>query len=207
MQMARSIGIAMLTALLAAGCGAGDGEGAAKTQESAKAQPGATDPAASSKDAPTQVAAVKPTDKEARLASAVADSKTTAPVDLQYDIPAKPEVGQPFTVEFAVKPRIQADVLDVELADSPGLTIQGERQARFQAVEAGQPYTFQVQLAGNAAGLYYVSVTAKISTQVQTEARAFSVPVVIGSPAPMQKPAPQKDASGQPVESLPAKES
>jgi hypothetical protein len=205
MQMARSIGVAMLATLLAAGCGGGDGEDAAKTQESAKARPDATDPA-SSKDATAEVASVKPTDKEARLASAVADSKTTAPVDLLYDLPAKPEVGQPFTVEFAVKPRVQADVLDVEVADSPGLTIQGERQARFQAVEAGQPYTFQLQVVGNAAGLYYVSVTAKIATQVQTEARAFSVPVVIGSPAPVQKPAPQKDASGQPIESLPAKE-
>ena len=206
MQMARSIGVAMLATLLAAGCGGGDGEGAAKTQESAKARPDATDPAASSKDATAEVASVKPTDKEARLASAVADSKTTAPVDLLYDLPAKPEVGQPFTVEFAVKPRIQADVLDVEVADSPGLTIQGERLARFQAVEAGQPYTFQLQVVGNAAGLYYVSVTAKIATQVQTEARAFSIPVVIGSPVPVQKPAPKKDASGQPIESLPARE-
>lgn len=196
----------MLATLLVAGCGAGDREDAAATQESAQAQPDATDPAASSKDGATQAASVKPSDKEGRLASAVADSKTTAPIDLLYDIPAKPEVGQPFTVEFAVKPRVQADVLDVEVADSPGLTIQGERLARFQAVEAGQPYTFQLQLVGNAAGLYYVSVTAKIATQVQTEARAFSVPVVIGSPVPAQKPTPQKDASGQPIESLPAKE-
>jgi hypothetical protein len=32
------------------------------------------------------------------------------------------------------------------------------------------------------------------------------VPVVVGSPVAQQKPAPQTDASGQAVESLPAKE-
>jgi hypothetical protein len=205
MQTARSIGVAVLAMLLAAGCGSGDQESAAASQKAKREKPAATE--AAPQGAEAQVAAVKPTDKEARLATAVADTKTTAPIDLLYDIPAKPEIGQPFTVELTLKPRVLADALDVEVADTPGLEIQGERTARFPSVEAGQPYTFQVQVVGNTAGLYYVAVTARISTQVQSDVRAFSVPVVIGTPAPLQKPTPQQDASGQPIESLPAKES
>jgi hypothetical protein len=209
MQMARSIGVAVLAGVLAAGCGgggAGDSDSRATEQESANSKPGSTGSTGASKDGAAGTASVKSTAADPRLASAVADTKTTAPVDLLYDIPVKPEVGQPFTVELAAKPRLPADALDIEVADSPGLTIQGERMARFPAVESGQPYTMKVQVVGNTAGLYYVSVMAKLSTKVQSEARAFSVPVVIGTPAAVQKPAPQRDASGQAIESLPAKE-
>ncbi len=90
----------------------------------------------------------------------------------------------------------------------PGLEISGERTARIPAVDAGQSYPFKVQVRGATAGIYYISVLAKVSTKVQTEARAFTIPVVIGTPtaAAAQKPAAQTDASGQPIESMPAKE-
>jgi len=46
-----------------------------------------------------------------------------------------------------------------------------------------------------------------MSSKVQTEARSFSVPVVVGTaPAAVQKPAPETDAAGQPTESMPAVE-
>jgi hypothetical protein len=50
-------------------------------------------------------------------------------------------------------------------------------------------------------------VAAKMSTEVQTDARTFSVPLVVGSPRSAEKPAPATDASGQPIESMPAAES
>ena len=141
------------------------------------------------------------------MATAVADTKTSAPIDLLYDLPTKPEIGQPFTLELVVKPRLPADALDVEIGESPGITIEGERMTRFLDVESAQPYKFTVTAHSDAPGLYYVTVITKVSTQVQTQGRAFSVPVVIGNPPAAQKTAPQTDASGQPVESMPATES
>jgi hypothetical protein len=44
-------------------------------------------------------------------------------------------------------------------------------------------------------------------TKVQSDARTFSVPVAVGSVQAAQKAAPEMDASGQPVESMPAAES
>jgi hypothetical protein len=195
-----------LAGLLVAACGGGDD---GDTADSKKTAAETADTAAAGSKAggagATNVKVTPPAD--ARMASAVADSKTSAPIDLLYDLPVKPEVGQPFTVELAVKPRVPADTLDLDIGDSPGITIDGERMARFPNVEAGTSYTFNVQARGDAPGLYYVTVVAKLSTSVQTEGRAFSVPVVVGSPvAAAQKPAPATDATGQAVESLPAKE-
>jgi hypothetical protein len=193
--------IAVAACLLAA-CGGGDDEVASE----AAVSPKAAENTAVAKEA-ADTATVKQADsKPTHLATAVPNSKTTAPIDLQYDIPAKPEVGQPFTIELVVSPRKPGDMLDVEVGDSPGLTIEGERVARFLAVEAGQPYAQKVQVRGNAAGLYYVSVITKLSSKVQSEGRAFSVPVVIGTPPAAQKPAPVKDATGQAIESMPARE-
>ncbi|HET7202392.1 MAG TPA: hypothetical protein VFI92_03405 [Steroidobacteraceae bacterium] len=200
-RFVRAMAVALVGGVLAAGCGGGDEDaGHASTGAANQSKPG---------DKPTPGAAptVKIEDPaEAHLATAVADTKTMAPIDLLYDLPAKPEIGQPFALELVVKPRMLADALDVEIGESPGIAIEGERMTRFLNVEAGQPYKFTVTARSDAPGLYYVTVIAKVSTQVQTQGRAFSVPVVIGTPPAAQKTEPQKDASGQPVESMPAKE-
>jgi hypothetical protein len=101
-----------------------------------------------------------------------------------------------------------ADALELEYTDMPGLILVGARNARFEKVVAGEAYATRVLVRADAPGLFYISVVAKMVTQVQTEARAFSVPVVVGTaPATSQKAAPDKDASGQPIQSMPAQES
>ena len=201
-KLIRGLAVAVVGGALVAACGGGDEEAAAKADKSAQGK--SSEP----REKPTAGAAatVKTDPEQTTMAAAVADTKTTAPIDLMYDLPQKPEVGQPFTVELAVKPRLPSDALDVEVGDSPGIVIEGERMTRFLNVEAGTPYKFTFRARGDAAGLYYIAVITKLSTQVQSEGRAFSVPVVIGSPPAAEKTEPQKDASGQAVESMPARE-
>ena len=59
---------------------------------------------------------------------------------------------------------------------------------------------------GDNPGLYYLGVIARMSTKVQTESRAFAIPVVIGDPPSAQKANPPKDSTGQAVQSVPAQE-
>jgi len=171
----------LLAGTLITGCGGGDGdkeaEHAAKAAKRAKAE--ANDDTATTAASPPASAA----EKQSRLADAVADSKTTAPVDMKYDLLARPELGVPFEIELTFSPRLPADAIEVEINEAPGLTIVGEKVAKFTPVEAGQTYTSKVLVQGDKPGLYYVGVVAKMSTQVQTETRAFAVPVVIGNPA------------------------
>jgi predicted small secreted protein len=196
-----AVAVVLASALVAA-CGGG-GEAASEAGKAGQVKSADS----SGKSAAGAAATVKPSDPaQGNMAAAVADSKTMAPIDLMYDIPTKPEVGQSFTVELAVKPRLPSDALDVEIGDSPGIVIEGERASRFVDVEAGTPYKFTFSARGDAEGLYYIAVITKLSTQVESEGRAFSVPVVIGTPPAAQKTEPQKDASGQPVQSMPARE-
>lgn len=203
---ATAAAVVAVMAFVMTACGGGRDEAAATGDVTAQSEP-AAQPPADAGAAGAATAQVKPADPpEPRLATAVPQSKTTAPIDLQYDLPAKPEAGRPFSIELVVQPRLPGDMLDVEIADSPGIVIEGERAARFLAVEAGQPCKLTVQARGSRDGLYFLSVMTKLSTKVQSEGRAFAVPVVIGTPVVAQKAAPPKDATGQPIESMPATE-
>ena len=151
-----------------------------------------------------KAAAAAPADP--RMADAVATGKTSAPVDLQYDLLAKPDVGQPFEIELAFVPRLAADTLEVEVSAIPGLTLVNGGGAKFEPVVAGERYTAKVLVNADAAGIYYVNVVARMLTKVQTEARTFSIPVVVGNAPAAQKAAPAQDATGQAIQSMPAAE-
>jgi hypothetical protein len=201
-RISRTTAVVLLAGLLAVGCGSKD-EGAAAEGGADKAAATAAKQAADAEGAAATAAA---NDKTANMATAVADSKTTAPIDLKYDVLAKPDIGQPFEIELAFVPQVAADMLEVEVNDAPGLVIVGERAASFAPVASGEIYTHKILLRGDNAGLFYVSVIAKISTKVQSESRAFSIPVVIGSVPAAQKTAPAVDAAGQAIQSMPATE-
>jgi hypothetical protein len=141
------------------------------------------------------------------MANAVATGKTAAAVDLKFDVPVKPAVGEPFELELAFLPRLAADSLEVEVTGIPGLALISSGTSRFEGVNAGDRHVMRVLVRADAPGLYYVGVAVKMVTKVQTDARTFSVPVAVGSVQAAQKVAPEMDAAGQPVESLPAAES
>ncbi len=202
-----SLRIASFVAVLAsvavaAGCGkdaeqqVADTTGPAAPAAQQTAPPVAVDPAAAAA-----------AEKLKHHATAVESGKSSAPVDLKYDVLAKPSVGQPFEVELAFVPRLPADKLEVEVTGIEGLTIVGDGRFAFESVEAGEVYTAKVLAQADGSGLYYFGVSAQMITPVQTEARAFSIPVVVGEMAASEKAAPEVDATGQPVESMPAQES
>lgn len=141
-----------------------------------------------------------------RMANAVVTSKTAAPVDLEYDLLAKPAVGQALEIELAFHARAAADRLEVEVTGMPGLVVANGASQLFETVGSGDTRTAKVLVQADAPGLYYVAVVAKMVTPVQIEARTFSVPVAFGAAAAAEKPAPAVDATGAPVHPLPAVE-
>jgi hypothetical protein len=139
------------------------------------------------------------------LANAVAVGKTAAAVDLRYGLNAKPAVGTPFEVELAFTPRVHADSLDIEASGMPGLVIASGATAKFAPVKADERYSAKLLVQVTQTGLYYIGVTAKLTSQVQTDARTFSVPVVVGALPAAQKPE-AAAAPGETVKSTPAVE-
>lgn len=203
-RIALTAAATLLAGTLAAGCSNADkdAEHDAKVAKRAESQAAA----APNADGSPARAPANAEDKQSRLADAVVVSKSSAPVEMQYDLLAKPALGQPFEIELTFTTRLPAEALDIELTEAPGLTVVGAKSARFEPVERGRAYTTKVLVQGDTAGLFYLGVVAKMSTQVQTETRAFAVPVVIGTPPAAQKATPAEEASGQAIQSMPAQE-
>lgn len=195
-----ALGIALLGAVVwAAGC-------SRKPAEEEPA-PGAATPAEPDKAAATgQPPQASAEPAEDRTAEAVVTSKTSAPVDLRYDLPAKPVPGQPFEIELAFKVRAAADTLEVEVTGMPGLLVEAGTSHRFTAVTGGETYAARVSARVEAPGLYYLGVVAKMITPVQAEVRAFSIPIAVGAVGASEKPASAQDAAGTPIQSMPAVE-
>jgi len=191
----RVIAVTML-ASLAAACGGGE-EKAAKDDAAATASSGQQKKPGDAAPAPAPV--------DDGLANAVAVGKTAAAVDLRYGLSTKPAVGTPFEVELAFTPRVHADSLEIEATGMPGLVIASGATAKFAPVKADERYSAKVLLQVTQTGLYYIGVTAKLTTQVQTDARTFSVPVVVGAMPAAEKPA-VAAAPGETVKATPAVE-
>jgi hypothetical protein len=189
----RVLAVVALAAVLAA-CGRGE-------EQAVTPAPSATPDGGAAGAAPVEA----PEDK--RLANAVPTGKTAAPVDLKYDVLAKPQVGQPFEIELALSPRLAADALEIEVTGIPGLAIVSGGVAKFEGVSSGDRHVARVLVRADAAGIYYANVVARMITQSRSEARTFSVPVVVGNVAAVQKAEPAKDATGEAIQSMPAVES
>jgi hypothetical protein len=142
------------------------------------------------------------------MANAVVTSKTAAAVDLQFDVASKPKPGEPFEITLSFAPRLPADSLEVEVTGMPGLTVVTGGTSSFQQVQAGGRHEAKVLVRADAPGLYYVNVVSKMVSKVQTDARTFSVPIVVGDATAAQKPAATAttDATGEKIESAKALE-
>jgi hypothetical protein len=195
---ARVLAVVALAAVLAA-CG--------RDKEEVAADKPATGKPAVAADGTAVAPPVIENPDDKRMANAVMTGKTAAAVDLKYDVLTKPAVAQPFEVELALLPRVAADSLEIEVTGVPGLTIVSGGALKFDAVTAGSRHTAKVLVRADAPGLYYANVIVRMVSKVQTEARTFSLPVVVGSLPAAEKAAPAKDAAGEPVQSMPAAES
>lgn len=147
-------------------------------------------------------------DPAAKMAKAVSTAKTGAAVELRYEINSKPTVGVPFDVDLALVSGADTETMTVVIAGMPGLTVADEVVAPLTDVVAGQVYPHKFTALADQPGVYYISVTVTTLRGAITQARTFSIPVLLGDPAAARKPSvePQKDAKGQAIQSMPAEE-
>ena len=161
----RAIRATVLATVIALAAGCGDSDEAAKAKAAAKSKP--------AKDA------AKAQSQDNRFASAVYLAKGMPAVDVKYDLLSKPMAGQPLELELLLEPRLNSDLLEFTVTGMPGIDVIAGGAASFQNVLGHRGYTAKAVVQAVEAGVYYLSVTAKASSKVQSDEVAFSVPVVV----------------------------
>jgi hypothetical protein len=141
-------------------------------------------------------------EQTAGMVEAVTVGKSTVPVTVKFDLPARPMVGQPLEVSLAVLPRIGADSAVIAIEESAGWQLApGSASISIPAVQPGQVYRQTVTVTPTAVGVQLLGLQVSLKHDEVSETRTFSVPVIVapaGSAPTSGSPATGSAASGSP---------
>lgn len=163
--------------------------------------------AAAAPPVPQPTVAAAPADETALFAKAVGDGKPGAAVTIRYEFGGKPSAGTPTELDVAFIPNAGVDSLEARLSGMDGITLAGELTASFNSVEAGKAYRHKLSVLPDHTGVFYITVSVNTQIAGSSLNRTFSIPFVVGQVPAQQKPAPARDAKGEAIEPMPAKES
>lgn len=119
-------------------------------------------------------------EQTAGMISAVVVGKSTAPIDLKFEIAARPRLGSVLTVNLALLPQIDADGVDVQVLDSDGFDVD-KAAAGFSlpAVAADSLYRQAVKLTPTRHGVLALLLGVTMRHDETTETRSYAVPIVV----------------------------
>jgi len=106
----------------------------------------------------------------------------------------------------ALIPSVGVDSMEAKLAGMEGITLAGNLQASFSAVEAGKAYRHKVSVLPDHTGVFYITVAVNTQIAGSSVGRTYSIPFVVGQPVAQQKATPVKDEKGDAIEPMKAQE-
>lgn len=147
----------------------------------------------------------------AELVSGVTLGKPGAPVDLKFELGAKPVVGVQLPITIELTPRAPIGRLQVTVQGSEGIELAPGTE--LEPVDRPTPdavITRTFTVTPKREGVFYIPVIAYANEASSSTSRSFAVPIIVGTggaAALAQKPATEVAAGDGLVERMPAQES
>jgi hypothetical protein len=125
-----------------------------------------------------------PEELTAGMVEAVGVGKSSLPVALKFDLPTRPEVGQPLDIVLGLLPREPADTASLKVTGSEGLqTSPGNAAIEVGAVDPAEAYRVTVTVTPTAEGVQFLNVEVSFKREDSTDTRSFSIPIIVqGAP-------------------------
>jgi hypothetical protein len=135
--------------------------------------------------------------KTADMVHGVSPGKATAPVDLKFSLTAKPELGAPLAIDIALLATGVSDSMALSVQASDGLDVDPTTSvSTFPKSQVGSLYRHQIKVTPRADGVYYVNVLVTTAVTGGPQTRSFSIPLLVGGVAALDKQATAPDAAG-----------
>lgn len=132
-------------------------------------------------------------EQTAGMVLAAAALRSADIADLKFDLPVRPQAGQPFSLELALLPTTDTPLATLELNGSEGLTLAPEdTSVSFPDVSRAHVYRKSVAMTPAAEGVYFLSVLATFKNSDFSDSRSFTIPIIV-------EPARAGGASGKPA--------
>ena len=196
----------LMLALGAALCAAcGDRAPADSSADQAATSKPASPQSAAAALAAADSASVEDAEKlTADMVRGVSPGKPTAPVELKFNVAAKPALGAVLSIDVAVLATAPSDSMTLSVQGSTGLEVDPSTSlANFPKSQAGALHRHKLLVTPRAEGAFYLNVL--ITTVVPgagPQSRSFSIPLLVGGVAALEKPLaalPAIDSSDQRV--------
>jgi len=120
----------------------------------------------------------------ADFVAAVAGDKSAVPVEVQFQLHARPEVGKPVELDVQVTPTAPLVRLVTSFHAEDGLAIeQGGAASEADRPAPGVPVSRALTVIAQHDGIFYVSATVLVDLGADSVARTFTIPVIAGAGA------------------------
>ncbi|MEZ5512897.1 MAG: hypothetical protein R3F58_03410 [Steroidobacteraceae bacterium] len=143
------------------------------------------------------------------MVSAVAAGKPGAPIDVRFDVPTKPRVGEPLKIDVAVVPLSTVGRLEVLFQGNDGFAVVSNGQlGPLDNPAVGKVLRHSVTVLPQSEGVFMLSAIAMTDGTDASMSRSFAMPIIVGNASAVASK-PQNavtDATGETVQSLPAVE-
>jgi hypothetical protein len=152
-------------------------------------------------------------EQAANLVNAVSSGKPGAPVDIRFDIPKRPKVGEPLDIAVAITARgVDMNELRVVFQSNEGVEVRsGAEMLAKDQLAVGTTFAHTVTVVPRKEGVFYLSAVALVESKAGSISRSFAIPIIVGDPVALSEAASkpsqgtvQTDAHGEKIVSLPA---
>ncbi len=123
----------------------------------------------------------KVTDPTAEMSAAVTTAKGPSPVNVKFQLAARPEPGKPLTVDFALIPDATVSSVAVKFEGESGLTlVSGDQVPEINKPTPNAPIRHSVVVLPKADGIYALTATVTATNEADPRVRAFTIPIISG---------------------------
>ncbi len=146
-----------------------------------------------------------------QMTQGAVSSKTTAPIEMQYEIQGSPTIGEPLTIDVYLTPTVAATEMRARFDAGEGLElVRPSDSILMSPPKAGTVQVHTVTVVPWQEGRFYVGVVASIKVGGVEQSRAFSIPVQVaasvGRVLGESNGRLMQDEEGNPIVSLPAED-
>lgn len=117
-------------------------------------------------------------ERTAGMVLAASQGKSSAPVDIKFDLMQKPKVGQPVDVSLALIAQVPANPATVQVSGADGLTVATGGQFDIASAEAGEVYKHTVSVTPETDGVLLLGVTVSLKHEEVTDTKTFMIPII-----------------------------
>lgn len=135
---------------------------------------------------------------DAMVSAVSASGKPGAPVDLKFDLAARPELGKPLEVRISVLP-LNASITQLRVVFQPNEAVEvqaGSEMAVQDRPAEGVTISHTVRIVPRRNGVSYLGAVALVEGAGVSIARSFAIPIIVGDPIEAEQALADKPAQG-----------